>query len=79
MLWLSLEINQNYYMPTLLDCRQWSNLMLGRVRQSADFMPMYQLESSMVKEFGDNWRSDKFAEFEDKPFAAASIGQVSSY
>ena len=53
--------------------------MLGRVRQSADFMPMYQLESTMVKEFGDNWRSDKFAEFEDKPFAAASIGQVSSH
>ena len=51
--------------------------MLGRVRQSAAFMPMYQLESTMVKEFGDNWRSDKFAEFEDKPFAAASIGQVS--
>jgi len=50
--------------------------MFDRVRQSADFMPMYQLESTMVKEFGDNWRSDKFAEFEDKPFAAASIGQV---
>ena len=29
----------------------------------------------MKQEFGDDWRS-KVASFEDKPFAAASIGQV---
>lgn len=46
-----------------------------RVRQAADYMPDWQVERVMVKEFGSEWRS-KFAEFTDKPFAAASIGQV---
>ena len=50
--------------------------MFDRVRQSADFMPLEQLESTMVEEFGQNWRTDKFAEFDERPFAAASIGQV---
>lgn len=39
-------------------------------------MPDWQLEKVMIAEFGKEWRS-KFAEFEDRPFAAASIGQVS--
>ncbi|XP_039294170.1 atypical kinase COQ8B, mitochondrial isoform X2 [Nilaparvata lugens] len=46
-----------------------------RVRQSADFMPPWQVEKVMKSEFGDDWRS-RFASFEMKPFAAASIGQV---
>lgn len=46
-----------------------------RVRQSADFMPFKQVESQMSNEFGPDWRS-RFSYFEDKPFAAASIGQV---
>ncbi|XP_035697718.1 atypical kinase COQ8B, mitochondrial-like [Branchiostoma floridae] len=46
-----------------------------RVRQSADFMPLWQLEKVLVKELGADWR-DKLASFEEKPFAAASIGQV---
>ena len=46
-----------------------------RVRQSADFMPLYQMQSAMSAQLGADWRS-KFAEFDDKPFAAASIGQV---
>lgn len=46
-----------------------------RVRQAADYMPDWQVEKQLVKEFGKEWRS-KFLEFEDRPFAAASIGQV---
>ncbi|XP_011869571.1 PREDICTED: aarF domain-containing protein kinase 4 isoform X2 [Vollenhovia emeryi] len=46
-----------------------------RVRQSADFMPAWQVEKVLANELGHNWR-DKFAHFEEKPFAAASIGQV---
>uniref|UniRef100_A0A673BRC4 Atypical kinase COQ8A, mitochondrial n=1 Tax=Sphaeramia orbicularis TaxID=375764 RepID=A0A673BRC4_9TELE len=43
-----------------------------RVRQSADFMPTKQM---MVSDLGPHWR-DKLEYFEEKPFAAASIGQV---
>ncbi|XP_061390118.1 atypical kinase COQ8B, mitochondrial [Musca vetustissima] len=46
-----------------------------RVRQSADYMPDWQVERVMNTELGPQWR-DLFASFEDKPFAAASIGQV---
>lgn len=46
-----------------------------RVRQAADYMPDWQVEKVMVGEFGDDWRS-KLRSFENKPFAAASIGQV---
>ncbi|KAJ3657777.1 hypothetical protein Zmor_009559 [Zophobas morio] len=48
---------------------------LERVRKSADFMPNWQVEQVMGTELGENWR-DHFIEFEEKPFAAASIGQV---
>nr|CDJ97685.1 ABC-1 domain containing protein [Haemonchus contortus] len=46
-----------------------------RVRQSADFMPLKQVKKQMSAAFGPDWKS-KFASFEDRPFAAASIGQV---
>lgn len=46
-----------------------------RVRQSADFMPEWQVERVLSNELSTDWRS-KFAEFSIKPFAAASIGQV---
>ncbi|XP_013419648.1 atypical kinase COQ8A, mitochondrial isoform X1 [Lingula anatina] len=49
--------------------------IFDRVRQSADFMPAWQMEKVMKKELGSDWR-DKLAEFDPKPFAAASIGQV---
>ncbi|XP_025836046.1 atypical kinase COQ8A, mitochondrial [Agrilus planipennis] len=48
---------------------------LERVRQSADFMPNRQVEQVLRSELGDNWQH-KLSEFEEKPFAAASIGQV---
>ncbi|XP_067102963.1 atypical kinase COQ8B, mitochondrial [Osmerus mordax] len=46
-----------------------------RVRQSADFMPAWQMNKVLQEELGTDWR-EKLQSFEDKPFAAASIGQV---
>ncbi|XP_070578812.1 atypical kinase COQ8B, mitochondrial-like [Ptychodera flava] len=46
-----------------------------RVRQSADFMPAWQMQKVLQKELGKDWR-EKVKHFEEKPFAAASIGQV---
>ncbi|KAG5887353.1 hypothetical protein JTB14_018368 [Gonioctena quinquepunctata] len=48
---------------------------LERVRKSADFMPNWQVEQVMSSELGPNWM-ENFQEFEERPFAAASIGQV---
>ncbi|RXM30113.1 Atypical kinase ADCK3, mitochondrial [Acipenser ruthenus] len=46
-----------------------------RVRQSADFMPIKQMMKALNNDLGPNWR-DKVEYFEERPFAAASIGQV---
>lgn len=46
-----------------------------RVRQSADFMPTKQMMKTLNSDLGPNWR-DKVEMFEERPFAAASIGQV---
>eukprot|EP00536_Pseudo-nitzschia_multiseries_P007715 jgi/Psemu1/240503/estExt_Genewise1.C_1840019 len=54
---------------------------LKQVRQGADAMPNYQLVEQLRSELGGGssddaaWR-DRFASFDDRPFAAASIGQV---
>lgn len=46
-----------------------------RVRQSADFMPRWQMLKVLEEELGKDWK-DKLASLEEVPFAAASIGQV---
>ncbi|XP_017346279.1 atypical kinase COQ8B, mitochondrial [Ictalurus punctatus] len=46
-----------------------------RVRQSADFMPTWQTNKVLEEELGPGWK-DMLSSFQDKPFAAASIGQV---
>ncbi|KAH8289228.1 hypothetical protein KR054_002001 [Drosophila jambulina] len=46
-----------------------------RVRQAADYMPDWQVERVMNTQLGADWRQ-RLSRFEDKPFAAASIGQV---
>ncbi|XP_075439802.1 atypical kinase COQ8A, mitochondrial-like [Ascaphus truei] len=46
-----------------------------RVRQSADFMPIKQMMKTLNGDLGPNWR-EKLDFFEERPFAAASIGQV---
>ncbi|KAJ1951204.1 hypothetical protein FBU59_000304 [Linderina macrospora] len=49
--------------------------VLQRVQNSANYMPIRQLERLMRRQLGADWR-DAFVEFHDEPFAAASIGQV---
>ncbi|XP_043931315.1 atypical kinase COQ8A, mitochondrial-like [Protopterus annectens] len=46
-----------------------------RVRHSADFMPTKQMLKVLHSELGPNWRN-QLESFEERPFAAASIGQV---
>jgi aarF domain-containing kinase len=48
---------------------------LQQVRQGADAMPHRQLLEQLHSQLGDNWRDD-FETFQERPFAAASIGQV---
>ncbi|KAK4623009.1 uncharacterized protein CLAFUR5_06912 [Fulvia fulva] len=51
------------------------NAVLQRVQDSADYMPASQRDKVLVRNLGADWR-DLFSKFEEKPFAAASIGQV---
>ena len=51
------------------------NAVLQRVQDSADYMPPSQRNNVLVENLGSSWR-DLFSNFEEKPFAAASIGQV---
>lgn len=46
-----------------------------RVRQAADYMPDWQVERVMNTQLGPDWRKN-LSSFDNKPFAAASIGQV---
>ncbi|KAK3350999.1 putative abc1 protein precursor [Neurospora tetraspora] len=46
-----------------------------RVQDRADYMPAWQRDRVLVSNLGADWRS-LFSEFEEKPIAAASIGQV---
>ncbi|KAG7341477.1 ABC1 family-domain containing protein [Nitzschia inconspicua] len=48
---------------------------LQQVRQGAEAMPQYQLHKQLSSQLGSDWRA-KFHTFEERPFAAASIGQV---
>lgn len=50
-------------------------IVFDRVRQSANYMPDGQMNTVMIDAFGMDWLS-KFKSFANKPFAAASIGQV---
>ena len=49
--------------------------ILGALRESADPMPISQLDSVMRRELGKDWLK-RFRHFEGTPMAAASIGQV---
>lgn len=49
--------------------------IMATLRDSATFMPSRQLEKVLAAEWGADWRG-QFAEFQIRPIAAASIGQV---
>lgn len=49
--------------------------VLQRVQDSADYMPPSQRDQVIGADLGSNWR-DLFQQFDEKPMAAASIGQV---
>lgn len=49
--------------------------ILQRVQDRADYMPAWQRDRVLSANLGPEWRG-LFGEFEEKPIAAASIGQV---
>ncbi|PSS02455.1 nuclear protein Es2-domain-containing protein [Coniella lustricola] len=49
--------------------------VLQRVQDRADYMPAWQRDRVLTTNLGSEWR-ELFDEFEEKPIAAASIGQV---
>ncbi|EXJ79610.1 aarF domain-containing kinase [Capronia epimyces CBS 606.96] len=49
--------------------------VLQRVQDSADYMPASQRDAVIATDLGPNWRA-LFEQFDERPLAAASIGQV---
>ncbi len=49
--------------------------IMARLRDNAHHMPPAQLNRVLAQQWGKDWRS-RFARFEPRPIAAASIGQV---
>ena len=68
----------NSYFSSVIDSKMLPgpvNEILQRVQDSADFMPPSQRNRVLASNLGSDWQS-LFSTFEEKPIAAASIGQV---
>lgn len=64
-----LSIQDNHVLPPQVE------EVLLRVQDTAHYMPAWQLERVMREDLGEDWRT-QFSSFDERPLAAASIGQV---
>ncbi len=71
----ALKLGQMLSMDTGLVLPDELTAILGRMRDSARHMPPKQLQTVLNAEWGAGWYG-RFARFDVRPFAAASIGQV---
>ncbi|MGB3405879.1 MAG: AarF/ABC1/UbiB kinase family protein [Jannaschia sp.] len=71
----ALKLGQMLSMDTGLVLPDDLTAILGRMRDDARHMPPKQLQSVLNAEWGPGWYG-RFARFDVRPFAAASIGQV---
>jgi predicted unusual protein kinase regulating ubiquinone biosynthesis (AarF/ABC1/UbiB family) len=71
----ALKLGQMLSMDTGLVLPDELTMILGQLRDDARHMPPKQLQSVLNAEWGMGWYK-RFARFDVRPFAAASIGQV---
>ena len=71
----ALKLGQMLSMDTGVVLPQELTAILGRMREDARQMPPKQLQAVLNAEWGAGWYT-RFARFDVRPFAAASIGQV---
>ncbi len=71
----ALKLGQMLSMDTGLVLPADLTAILGRMRDDARHMPPKQLQTVLNAEWGTGWYG-RFARFDVRPFAAASIGQV---
>ena len=71
----ALKLGQMLSMDTGLVLPEELTAILGRMRDDARHMPPKQLQTVLNAEWGADWYR-RFARFDVRPFAAASIGQV---
>ena len=71
----ALKLGQMLSMDTGLVLPDELTAILGRMRDDARHMPPKQLQTVLNAEWGTGWYT-RFARFDVRPFAAASIGQV---
>ncbi len=71
----ALKLGQMLSMDTGLVLPDELTAILGRMRDDARHMPPKQLQTVLNAEWGAGWYT-RFARFDVRPFAAASIGQV---